>query len=104
MQSQRRAGLLAAGLLLLFLLALLLAGEPWLVGLGRIIHLDELAALLLSCAVLAVLASWRHNGSLALLVLAGATGGLAVLTRTSALVLVPLFGLLGLWELLHRPK
>src|SRR3954471_14437450 len=43
------------------LAGILLAGEPWLVGLGRVVHLDGLTAGLIAVALLAALIAWERR-------------------------------------------
>ena len=80
-----RAAALALGVLLAF--------DPWLTAHGRILHLDALLALLLAISAMAYV-GYRRGGRWPLLLVAGAAAALAVLTKSSALVVLPL--LLGL--------
>src|SRR5437762_2823965 len=67
----------------------LLALDPWLVAHGRVLHLDALLATLLAIAVLACLIRWRAQGGPLYLLLGGLAAGLAILTKSAALVLLP---------------
>lgn len=114
----RRAMILASSILVTLIAALsgrllghdvdlvagvLLAGEPWLVGHGRILHLDGLSAGLISTSLLAALVFWERRGGLPFLVLASLAAGLAPLTRSGGLVVLPLLGLLALRAALCLP-
>ncbi|MGQ9787491.1 MAG: ArnT family glycosyltransferase, partial [Anaerolineae bacterium] len=79
---------------------LLLALDPFHAALSRIIHHDALAATFMSCAVLTALLYWVRRRSRGWLVVSGMCGGLAFLSKSSALFLVPFILLLALWPLL----
>jgi hypothetical protein len=74
--------------------AVLLALDPWLVAHSRVLHLDNLVASLVTVCVLACLVRWQRDGGPGLVVLAGIAAGLGVLTKCSALALLPLMLLL----------
>lgn len=84
--------------------ALLWAAEPFLVAHTRLLHLDGLVTSFFTLAVLLLLWSIqqaRHTpgaGTIPL-VLSGAVGGLALLTKAPSLLLLPIVGLLLLWLL-----
>jgi hypothetical protein len=104
------AALLAAGIGLVWKLCgrgpALLGGtllllDPYLVGMTRLLHPDALLAPLMAVALLAALVFWTGRGGWRYLVLSAVMTGLAVLTKTPAVVLVPCFGFCGLvacWE------
>src|SRR5262245_35970852 len=71
------------------LAGLLLAFDPWSVALGRVLHLDGLLALLCLVAVMASLLRWWRRAGRGYLLLAGVAAGLAILTKSAALVLLP---------------
>jgi 4-amino-4-deoxy-L-arabinose transferase-like glycosyltransferase len=84
------------------LAALLWATAPWLVAHGRLLHLDGLLASFVTLSLLALLVSTtriERNASFFLspvsffLCLSGILGGLAVLTKAPALMLLPFVGL-----------
>lgn len=82
------------------LAGLLLAGEPFLVAHGRLLHTDPLLALLMAVAVLAALVFFSGGGPGYLLLSSLATG-LALLTKTPAVFLlgfVPLLSLAAAYE------
>ena len=76
------------------LAGLLLALDPWLAAYGRIVHLDGLLAALVAIVALACLLRWWHAGGIGYVALAGVAAGLAVLTKSTALVLLPPMALL----------
>src|SRR5581483_7968957 len=80
----------------------LLAGEPWLVAHGRILHLDGLVSLLSAICLLSALIFWQRGGRWPFLALCGAAAGLATLTRISASTMGPvlvLFAARAAWGL-----
>ncbi|MGC8878518.1 MAG: ArnT family glycosyltransferase [Anaerolineae bacterium] len=81
---------------------LLLALDPFHAALSRVIHHDALAATFMSCAVLTALLHWMRRGSRGWLVVSGMCGGLAFLSKSSALFLAPFMLLLALWTLLSQ--
>jgi 4-amino-4-deoxy-L-arabinose transferase-like glycosyltransferase len=90
-----RAGALLAGLLL--------ALDPFLLVHSRIVHVDAILSSLMLLAGLALLVYLKHPDRRRYLVLSGAMGGLAILTKTPALFLMPLVALaLGGQGLLRR--
>ena len=79
----------AFGALAGVLAGLLLALEPWLVALSRVVHLDALLSSLLLVVLLACVVRWQRAGGWGFVLLAGAAAGLAALTKSSALALLP---------------
>ena len=79
---------------------LLLALDPFHAALSRVIHHDALAATFMSCAVLTALLYWVRRGSRCWLMASGVCGGLAFLSKSSALFLVPFMLVPALWPLL----
>lgn len=69
---------------------LLLATEPYLVGMGQVAHLDMLLALFMLAAALAWLL-WQTSFWWGWLVLGGAAGGLAMATKLLPAIYLPLF-------------
>ncbi len=67
----------------------LLALDPWLIAHGRILHLDGLLASLIAIVALACLRRWLQPGGRRYVVLAGIAAGLALITKSAALVLLP---------------
>ncbi|MGH2783697.1 MAG: ArnT family glycosyltransferase [Actinomycetota bacterium] len=74
----------------------LLAFDPFLVAHGRVVHLDGLLALLMVSSVLALIAALRGDDR-RLLLLSGALGGLALLTKQPAVYLILVAGVM-LWR------
>lgn len=75
----------------------LIAFDPFHIALSRLLHLDGLVSSLMLLAVLAYVAFLQRGRRSALVVSAVATG-LAWLTKTPAFFLVPLIGLVALWQ------
>lgn len=73
--------------------ALLWASSPYLVAHGRLLHLDALLADLCTLTVLSVLVACGAARPLRWLLLAGVLGGLALLTKGPALIVLPFVGL-----------
>ena len=80
------------------LAVLMLAWDPFLLALTRLLHMDGLLAYLCVVALLALLA-WLHGGrSWRYLILSGVMTGLALLSKSTTLILLPTVGLLLLIE------
>jgi len=79
--------------------ALLWATSPWLVAQSRLLHLDALLTDFVMLSVLLLLAAARRGSAPApgWLLGSGAVGGLALLTKGPALILLPAVGLLLFW-------
>jgi 4-amino-4-deoxy-L-arabinose transferase-like glycosyltransferase len=77
------------GLAVAALAGVQIALDPWLVAHGQVLHLDGLFTALLAISALACLARWQRRGGLLILVLGGVAAGLAALTKSAALVLLP---------------
>jgi 4-amino-4-deoxy-L-arabinose transferase-like glycosyltransferase len=98
---------LGAGVALLA--ALLWASDPFLVAHSRLLHLDALLSMLMLLALLALLAACfaphaRARPVLPLLLLAGVCSGLALLTKSPSVLLLPSGGVLLLsWWWQARP-
>jgi hypothetical protein len=76
---------------------LMIAIDPFHIGLTRLLHLDGLAANFMLLATLAFLAYLFH-GQLIDLLVSGAAAALGFLTRSPAIAMVPIIGLLALWR------
>lgn len=84
--------------------ALLLLGDPFYLALSRVLHLDALAAGWMLAALLALLCYAREGGGRRRwLIVCGVAWGLALLTKTYALLALPAIGLL-LWEAAWRRR
>jgi 4-amino-4-deoxy-L-arabinose transferase-like glycosyltransferase len=81
-----------------WLAAALWALDPFIIGYSRLLHVDALAGSFMTVALLAGLLAGRAAQPARWLVLGGVAGGLAVLSKSPALVLVPLALVLGGWQ------
>lgn len=73
--------------------AILWATSPFLVAHGRLLHLDALLTALCTLTVLSTLVACRAEGPRPWVILTGVLGGLALLTKGPALILLPYVGL-----------
>jgi 4-amino-4-deoxy-L-arabinose transferase-like glycosyltransferase len=87
---------------LALLAALLWAADPFLIGYSRLLHTDALAASFAALCLLAAAAYWHHRPHFGLLVLSAVCGGLAVLSKSPALAVLPLVALAAFWTLDDR--
>jgi hypothetical protein len=76
------------------LAALLWATSPFLIAHGRLLHLDAPLTAFVTLAVLAMLVACRSDRRAGWIVAAGMAGGLALLTKGPALIILPVAGLL----------
>ncbi len=87
---------------------LLLALDPFLVGLSGLLHVDGLSAtfVILSLLSLAIglMPDEAGKRSWIWMLVAGASAGLAVLTKTPTLLLLPVSGLAMLWPLFRNAR
>uniref|UniRef100_UPI0035AEB059 glycosyltransferase family 39 protein n=1 Tax=Promineifilum sp. TaxID=2664178 RepID=UPI0035AEB059 len=86
------------------LAGLLLAFDPFLAGLSGLLHVDGLSATFATLALLALacgrqVAEGGRGRALSWFALSGAMAGLAALSKTPALALLPVAGLALLWPL-----
>lgn len=87
------------GILPAFVGFLVIAFDPFLIALSRLLHLDGLVSALMLLALLAWL-NYLFNGRRSLdLILSGAAAGLSWLTKSPALFLLPFLALTGLIEI-----
>jgi hypothetical protein len=78
---------------------LLIALEPYGIGLGKLLHVDAMAALFFLLATITMLV-YIHRGHRKIdLLICGVASALAILTRAQTAVLIPIFGLLLLIDL-----
>jgi hypothetical protein len=82
--------------------SLLLALDPYVLGYSRLMHVEAPLALLMLLAVLTWLL-WLRDGARPWLLLAGLFSGLALLTKTTALLLVPILPALALIPRTNSP-
>ena len=86
------------------LAVLVVAWDPFLIALSRLLHLDGLLASLTLLALLSFLA-WLHCGQqLRYFIVSVLATGLALLTKTPAVILIPAAGLLVLVEWFRRVR
>lgn len=87
---------------------LFLALDPFLVGLSGLLHVDGLSATFVILSLLSLAVSLMPDEAEARqwvwLAAAGALAGLAVLTKTPTLLLLPVSGLALLWPLFHDTR
>lgn len=81
--------------------AVVLALDPYVVGVTRLLHVDALLAPLVAVSLLAGLIFWIGGGGWAFLALSAVAGGLALLTKAPAGVLTVYFALVTLAQLLR---
>ena len=78
------------------LAAVLWATDPFMIGYSRMLHVDGLSATFATLSLLAACAYWNHGRQRRLLVVSGVCAGLAILSKSPALVLLPAVGLAAL--------
>ena len=80
----------------------LMALDPWRISLDRALHPDGMLIGFVSVCLLAGLVRWHVNGGWSYLLLAAIAGGLAVTTKSPALVMLPpsilLLAAVGVWR------
>ncbi|HMO58604.1 MAG TPA: glycosyltransferase family 39 protein [Roseiflexaceae bacterium] len=81
---------------LALLAALLWACDPFVVAYSRLLHVDALAGSFITVSLLAGLLALRSPRPLRLLLLAGTAAGLAILSKSPALILLPLAVLIAI--------
>jgi Dolichyl-phosphate-mannose-protein mannosyltransferase len=74
---------------------LLWAFDPFVIGYSRVLHVDALAGTFCTLSILAACCYWFHTPRWHLLIGSGVCAGLAVLSKTPALILVPLILLIA---------
>jgi len=78
------------------LAALFWAADPFMIGYSRVLHVDALAGSFAVLSLLAACAYWHHERRRADLILSGVCAGLAILSKSPALAIVPVVGVIGL--------
>jgi 4-amino-4-deoxy-L-arabinose transferase-like glycosyltransferase len=88
--------------------ALLLALNPFYLGLSRVIHHDALSTTFMTLSALTALIFWAQSASLRWLVASGILAGLGFLSKSPALFLMPFVAIVGVWftgiEVRHQPS
>ena len=88
--------------LIAFLAALLWATDPFVIGYSRLLHVDALAGTFATLSLLAALVAWRDDPTTMpkwwskLEAMSGVCAGLAFLSKSPALAIVPIIGVLGI--------
>ncbi len=78
------------------LAALLWAADPFVIAYSRVLHVDGLAGTFITLSLLAACLYWFHDRRRRFLILSAICAGLALLSKSPALVLLPLVGLVAL--------
>jgi 4-amino-4-deoxy-L-arabinose transferase-like glycosyltransferase len=78
------------------LAAFLWVVDPFVIGYSRLLHVDALAGTFATLSLLAACLYWHHDPRRRWLALSGICAGLAILSKSPALVLLPVFGLIAL--------
>ncbi len=78
------------------LAALLWAADPFLIGYSRVLHVDALAGSFATLSLLAACSYWYHERRPTTLILSGVCAGLAILSKSPALAVLPIVGLIAL--------
>jgi 4-amino-4-deoxy-L-arabinose transferase-like glycosyltransferase len=78
------------------LAALLWAADPFAIGYSRLLHTDALAMSFAALCLLAACFYWNHAGGKRWLVVSGVGAGLAFLSKSPSLILLPAVGLIAL--------
>jgi 4-amino-4-deoxy-L-arabinose transferase-like glycosyltransferase len=82
--------------LVAMLAALLWAADPFVIAYSRVLHVDALAGTWITVSLLAACVYWFHERRSRFLIVSGISAGLAILSKSPALVLPPLVGLIAL--------
>jgi 4-amino-4-deoxy-L-arabinose transferase-like glycosyltransferase len=78
------------------LAALLWAADPFVIAYSRVLHVDGLAGTFITLSLLAACVYWFHDRRSRFLIVSGISAGLAILSKSPALVLPALVGLVAL--------
>jgi hypothetical protein len=78
------------------LAALLWAADPFVIAYSRVLHVDGLAGTFITLSLLAACLYWFHDRRRRFLILSAICAGLAILSKSPALVLLPVVGLIAL--------
>jgi 4-amino-4-deoxy-L-arabinose transferase-like glycosyltransferase len=78
------------------LAALLWVADPFVIAYSRVLHVDGLAGTFITLSLLAACVYWFHDRRSRFLILSAISAGLAILSKSPALVLLPLVGLVAL--------
>lgn len=78
-----------------FLAALFWATDPFVIGYSRLLHVDALMGTFATLSLLAACSYWHHRSHPILLILSAVSAGLAVLSKSPGLALLPVIGLIA---------
>jgi 4-amino-4-deoxy-L-arabinose transferase-like glycosyltransferase len=78
------------------LAAALWALDPFVIGYSRMLHVDGLAATFATLSLLAACDYWHHRRRALSLIISGVCAGLAILSKSPALALLPVIGVVAL--------
>ncbi|MEO7909412.1 MAG: glycosyltransferase family 39 protein, partial [Roseiflexaceae bacterium] len=78
------------------LAALLWAADPFVIAYSRVLHVDGLAGTFITLSLLAACVYWFHDRRSRFLIVSAISAGLAILSKSPALVVGPLVGLIAL--------
>jgi Dolichyl-phosphate-mannose-protein mannosyltransferase len=78
------------------LAALLWATDPFLIGYSRVLHVDALAGSFATLSLLAASSYWYHDRRPVTLILSGICAGMAILSKSPALAVLPVVALIAL--------
>jgi 4-amino-4-deoxy-L-arabinose transferase-like glycosyltransferase len=78
------------------LAALLWAADPFVIAFSRVLHVDALPATFMTISLLAACLFWHHERRRRWLIISAVAGGLAILSKSPSLVLLPAVGLVAL--------
>ena len=87
-----------------FVAALLIALSPFHIALSRVIHHDALSTVFMTLSVLTAFIFWGQKASQRWLVVSGVWGGLAFMSKSPALYLLPFIAVVGLWFLIQDAR
>jgi 4-amino-4-deoxy-L-arabinose transferase-like glycosyltransferase len=78
------------------LAALLWAADPFVIAYSRVLHVDGLAGTFITLSLLAACVYWFHDRRSRFLIVSAISASLAILSKSPALILLPLVGLVAL--------
>jgi 4-amino-4-deoxy-L-arabinose transferase-like glycosyltransferase len=78
------------------LAALLWAADPFVIAFSRVLHVDALPATFMTVSLLAACLFWHHERRRRWLIISAVAGGLAILSKSPSLVLLPAVGVIAL--------
>jgi hypothetical protein len=93
-----------AGMLTALAVILVIAFDPFFLGHSRLLNHESLMAVLILASMLAALVYLYKRRQSRYLLLSGAAAGLALLTKSPAIILLPLVGLMFFVRFLQEPK